>query len=84
MSSALSSVERQRERLTKNPPSVEKVAAASVALLGGYQAFRFLAETFGAIDRADVDLTLSEDGVAGLARFCEDAAARLMDAYGLL
>ena len=84
MSSALSSVERQRERLTKNPPSVEKVAAASVALLGGYQAFRFLAETFGAMDMADAELTLSEDAVAGLARFCEDAAARLMDAYGPL
>lgn len=84
MSNPLSSAERQRERITKNPPTVEAVANASVALLGGYQAFRFLAETFGAIDRAGEALTLSEDAAAGLARFCEDAAGRLMDAYGPL
>lgn len=84
MREAISSAERQRERITKNPPTVEAVANASVALLGGYQAFRFLAETFGTIERAGAEHTLSEDGAAGLARFCEDAAARLMDAYGPL
>ena len=84
MSSALSSVERQRERLTKNPPSVEKMAAASVALLGGYQAFRFLAETFGAIEATEVTVKLSSDGAAGLAHMCEKAGQELLDAYGLL
>ena len=68
-----------------NPTATpEKLKEINDALMGGYQAFRFLAETFGAMDMADAELTLSEDAVAGLARFCEDAAARLMDAYGPL
>lgn len=84
MREAISSAERQRERITKNPPTVEAVANASVALLGGYQAFRFLADTFGALHATDADLTLSSDGAAGLARMCEQMGGELLDAYGIL
>lgn len=84
MREAISSAERQRERITKHPPTVEAVANASVALLSGYQAFRFLAETFGALNATDVDLTLSSDAAAGLAHMCEKAGQDLLDAYGIM
>ena len=54
------------------------------AVMSGYQAFRFLAETFGAIEATEVTVKLSSDGAAGLAHMCEKAAQELLDAYGIL
>ena len=84
MSSTASREERTRERIAKNPPSVEAVADASIALLCGFQTFRFLYEAFNALDRSEATLTLSADGAAGLARICDEAGMKLMDAYGPL
>ena len=67
--------------LTATP---EKLKEINDALMGGYQAFRFLAETFGAIEATEVAVKLSSDGAAGLAHMCEKAGQELLDAYDIL
>ena len=54
------------------------------AVMSGYQAFRFLAETFGAVNATDLDLTLSSDAAAGLAHMCEKVSEELINAYGIM
>ena len=46
--------------------------------------FRFLAETFGALDAGGVDLKPSSDAAGGIAHICKKEADALFDAYGLL
>lgn len=65
-------------------PSPKTLADVSKALMDGYHAFRFLADTFGALNATDADLTLSSDGAAGLAHMCEQVGGELLDAYGIL
>lgn len=65
-------------------PSPETLADVSKTLMDGYQSFRFLADTFGALHATDADLTLSSDGAAALARMCEQMGGELLDAYGTL
>lgn len=74
--------ERAIEHATKFPPTVEAAADAALALMDGYSVFRFLAETFAALNGRD--LSLSSDAVEGLSRICEKAADKLIDAYGHL
>lgn len=54
------------------------------AVMSGYQAFRFLVETFGVLNARDVDLTLSSDAAAGLAHMCEKVSVELINAYGIM
>ena len=66
---------------TIKPETLKEVGEA---VMSGYQAFRFLAETFGAINATDVDLTLSSDAAAGLAHMCEKVGEELINAYGIM
>lgn len=76
--------EMERNHAAKAKPTPEALADALQALMDGYQSFRFLAETFGALNATEVTLTLSSDAAAGLSHMCEQAAGKLLDAYGNL
>lgn len=54
------------------------------AVMSGYQALRFLVETFGALNATEVTLTLSSDAAAGLAHMCEKVGEELINAYGIM
>lgn len=76
--------EAEAQVKTNNTPSPDPLADVSKTLMGGYRAFRFLADTFGAYNATDADLTLSSDGAAGLAHMCELVGEELLNAYGIL
>lgn len=84
MNSNPTRTEMAKSHAAKSHPTEEALAGAALALLNGHSVFRFLAETFAALDAAQVDLTLSAEAAGGLYLICEKASEELIDAYGHL
>ena len=84
MSSITSPEGLNRSRPFNANPSKEALGTVCGTIYSSASVFRFLAETFGAVNATDVDLTLSSDAAAGLAHMCEKVGEELINAYGIM
>lgn len=82
MNSITNRAEMTKRHAATSHPTEEALAGAALALLNGHSVFRFLAETFAALDAGQVDFALSSEAAGGLSLICEKAADELIDAYG--
>lgn len=84
MSSTTSPEGLNRSRPFNANPSKEALGTVCGTIYSSASVFRFLAETFGALDAGGVDLKLSSDAAGGLAHICNGEVDALWDAYGRL